>query len=85
MDYKLVGHYLKVGTYHWIPHWKCTVNCPSISVLVGQILKLVRKWPMADCYFKLCIWIVEVLKMNIVRACDSVIYEIPILTVVLSK
>ena len=27
----MVGHLLKVGTHHWIPHWKCTVNCPSIS------------------------------------------------------
>ena len=27
--------------------------CPSISDLVGQILKLVGKWLMADCYFKL--------------------------------
>ena len=43
----MVGHLLKIGTYHWIPHWKCTEICPSISVLVGQILKLVGKWPTA--------------------------------------
>ena len=23
---KLVGHLLKVRTYHWIPQWKCTVK-----------------------------------------------------------
>ena len=27
-----------------------------IPDFVGQILKLVRKWPMADCYLKLCFY-----------------------------
>ena len=22
----MVGHLLKVGAWHWLPHWKCTVN-----------------------------------------------------------
>ena len=31
----MIGHLLKVGTYHWIPHWKCTVNL-SQHISFGQ-------------------------------------------------
>ena len=54
-DQKLVGHFLENPTFcrlliavplkmyskHGRPKW----------ILVGQMVKLVRKWPMANCYF----------------------------------
>lgn len=44
MAYELVGHLLKVGT---ISVNSPSVNCPGVSVLFSQVLKLVRKWLIA--------------------------------------
>ena len=52
---KLVGHFLKIGHF-----CKLSIAIPLKMyskfgrpkwILVGQMLKLVGKWPMADCYF----------------------------------
>ena len=54
-DQKLVGHFLKIGHF-----CKLSIAIPLKMyskfgqpkwILVGQMLKLVGKWPMADCYF----------------------------------
>ena len=54
-DHKLVGRFLKMWYFNrlliTVPlkmYWK--YGQPK-WILVGQMLKLVRKWPMADCYF----------------------------------
>ena len=57
-DQKLLGHFLKIryftDYYIAVPlkmYWKYG---RSKQILVGQMLKLVEKWPMADCYFQHC-------------------------------
>ena len=50
----LVGHLYHIAFNHSI--CRCTVKlmCPTKLILIGQIVKLVGKWPMVDCYFVLC-------------------------------
>ena len=47
----MVSNLLKVGTYHWIPHWTCTVNF-SYRIRFGQPNPEIGlgKWPMANCH-----------------------------------
>ena len=57
-DQKLVGRFLKIGYFYRLP---TTVPLQMYGnfgwpkwILVGQMMKLVRKWPMVDCYFEHC-------------------------------
>ena len=43
--------------YQWFPHWKCTINMAIANwICLAKWRKLVGKWPVADCYFELCLW-----------------------------
>ena len=48
---KLVGHFLRIGHFVGIPLKMYGKFGQSKWILVGWILKLVRKWPMANWYF----------------------------------
>ena len=54
-DQKLVGRFLKIG--YFIGNYTAVLlkmhgkYGPSKQILVGQMLKLVGKWPVANCYF----------------------------------
>ena len=54
-DQKLVGRFLKIeyfiGYFTAVPLQMYGKYGRSKSILLGQMLKLVGKWPMADCYF----------------------------------
>ena len=54
-DQKLVGRFLKIGYfigyYSAVPLKMYGKYGRSKQILVGQMLKLVGKWPVADCYF----------------------------------
>ena len=54
-DQKLVGHFLKIGYfigyYTAVPLKMYGKYGRSKEILIGQMLKLVGKWPVADCYF----------------------------------
>ena len=36
----MVSHLLKIGTRHWIPHWKCTVLAYHIAGIIDEALIL---------------------------------------------
>ena len=52
---KLVGHFYEDRVFYRlliaVPLKMCRKFSQPKQILVGQMLKLVRKWPMADCYF----------------------------------
>ena len=60
-NYKLVSHSLKVGNLYGLlmasPLKMYSNFCSSKLNLLGQIPEMVRKWPMANSYFKLCTYI----------------------------